>query len=46
MPSSRKERLAAEVKERWVDFQLALSDKRKYPVQQFQEILGRRLALC
>ena len=36
MPSSRKERLAAEVKERWVDFQLALSDKRKYPVQQFK----------
>jgi hypothetical protein len=34
--SSRKDHLAAEVVSRWVEFQTALSDKRKYPLQQFQ----------
>jgi hypothetical protein len=31
-----KDRLAAEVVSRWVDFQTALSDKRKYPLQHFR----------
>jgi len=36
MPRPEKDRLAAEFEERWSDFQVALSDKRKYPVQQFR----------
>jgi hypothetical protein len=36
MPSSEKERLAAQVECRWVDFQDALSDKRGYPLQSFK----------
>ena len=46
MPRSEKERLAAEFEERWIDFQMALSDKRKYPVQQFRIVweIGRRYA--
>jgi len=36
MPPSEKDRLAAEVEERWVGFQEALSDKRKYPIQHFR----------
>jgi len=46
MPRSEKDRLAAEFKERWIDFQMALSDKRKYPVQQFRIAweIGRRYA--
>jgi hypothetical protein len=36
MPRSEKDRLASEVQERWIDFNMALSDKRKYPVQQFR----------
>ena len=46
MPSSEKDRLAAEVEERWLDFQGALSNKRKYPVQQFRAFweAGRRYA--
>jgi hypothetical protein len=36
MRISEKNRLAAEVAERDVDFELALSDKRKYPVRQFR----------
>ena len=37
MPSLEMNRLAAEVTELWVDFQEALSsEKRKYPIQQFQ----------
>ena len=37
MPESEADRLADEVMRLWVDFQLALSsDKRKYPVRQFQ----------
>jgi hypothetical protein len=46
MPPSEKDRLAAEFKERWIDFQMALSDKRKYPVQQFRHAweIGRRYA--
>jgi hypothetical protein len=34
--SSEKDRLATEVESRWVDFQFALSDKRRYPVQAFR----------
>jgi hypothetical protein len=34
--SSKKDRLAAEAVSRWVDFQTALSDKRKYPLLQFR----------
>ena len=46
MPHSEKDRLAAEFEERWIDFQMALSDKRKYPVQQFRFVweIGRRYA--
>ena len=46
MPNSEKERLAAEVEVRWVDFQGALSDKRKYPVAQFRTFweAGKRYA--
>jgi hypothetical protein len=37
MPSSEKDRLAAEAVDCWEDFQERLSsDKRKYPIQQFQ----------
>ena len=36
MPESEKDRLAAEVAERWLDFQDASSDKRRYPLQQFR----------
>ena len=46
MPRSEKDRLAAEFEERWIDFQMALSDKRKYPMQQFRLAweIGRRYA--
>jgi hypothetical protein len=46
MRASEKDRLAAEVADRWVDFKMALSDKRKYPVQQFRQFweVGRRYA--
>jgi hypothetical protein len=46
MPRSEKDRLAAEFEERWIDFQMALSGKRKYPVQQFRLAweIGRRYA--
>jgi hypothetical protein len=46
MPRSEKDRLAAEFQERWSDFQMALSDKRKYPVQQFRVAweIGQRYA--
>jgi hypothetical protein len=38
MTDSAKDALAATVEERWVDFQVALSDsKRKYPVQEFRK---------
>lgn len=36
MPSSDKDRLAAEVMKRLADFEDALSDKRKYPLLQFR----------
>ena len=44
--ASEKDRLAVEVADRRVDFEMALSDKRKYPVQQFREFweIGRRYA--
>lgn len=46
MPRSEKDRLASEVQERWIDFNMALSDKRKYAVQQFRAFweAGRRYA--
>lgn len=46
MPRSEKDRVAAEFQERWTDFQMALSGKRKYPVQQFRLAweVGRRYA--
>ena len=46
MRASEKDRLAAEVADRWVDFEMALSDKRKYPVQQFRQFweVGQRYA--
>ena len=46
MADSQKERLAAEVEERWLDFQEGLSDQRKYPVEQFRAFwdAGKRYA--
>jgi hypothetical protein len=41
MPTSEKDRLAAEAIDRWADFQEGLSsEKRKYPIQQFQAFLS------
>jgi hypothetical protein len=38
MTDAEKDALAAIVEERWVDFQMSLSDsKRKYPAQQFKK---------
>jgi hypothetical protein len=36
MPSSEKDRLAEQVESRWLDFQNALSDQHRYPLQSFQ----------
>ena len=46
MADSEKERLAAEVADRWVDFQHALSNKRRYPIEQFRAFwdAGKRYA--
>ena len=46
MANSEKERLATELEDRWVDFQRALSNKRSYPVEQFQAFwdAGKRYA--
>jgi len=46
MPASEKDELAAEVEGRWIDFEMALSDKRRYPVEQFRRFIdaGRRYA--
>src|SRR6266567_7008288 len=46
MPDSEKQRLAAEVEKRWVDFQDGLSDKRRYPMAQFMKFwtAGKRYA--
>jgi len=46
MPGSEKELLAAEVQERRLDFQDALSDKRRYPIRQFRAFwaAGKRYA--
>jgi hypothetical protein len=43
---SEKDRLAAEVEDRWVDFQDGLSNKRRYPVEQFRAFwdAGKRYA--
>ena len=44
--NSEKEQLAAEVEDRGVDFQGALSNKRRYPVEQFRAFweAGKRYA--
>ena len=46
MPISEKDRLAAEVEDRWVDFQDELSNERRYPVEQFRAFwdAGKRYA--
>ena len=37
MPTSEKDRLAAEAMDRWEDFQESLSsEKRRYPIEQFR----------
>jgi hypothetical protein len=36
MKSSEKDPLAAQVENRWVDFQSALSDQRQLPIQSFR----------
>ena len=38
MPPKDKDRLAAQVEERWLYFQDALSDKRKYPLEAFRSL--------
>jgi hypothetical protein len=35
MPRSEKDTLAEDVMDRWVSFQMALSNKRKYPTAEF-----------
>ena len=37
MAPTEKDRFAAQVEERWLDFQDALSDRRKYPLQAFRD---------
>ena len=46
MANSAMERLAADVVDRWVDFQNGLSNKRRYPVEQFRAFwdAGKRYA--
>lgn len=46
MPRSEKDRMASEVEERWIDFQMALSENGKYPIGQFKAFweAGRRYA--
>ena len=46
MPRSERDRMASEVEERWIDFNMALSDKRKYPTAQFKAFweAGKRYA--
>jgi hypothetical protein len=46
VPKSEKDRLAAEVEDRWVKFQDGLSNKRRYPVEQFRAFweAGKRYA--
>ena len=39
MSTSAKDRSAGVVLQRWLDFQNALSDKRKYPVQEFKSFV-------
>jgi hypothetical protein len=39
MISSDKDALAKDVVERWIDFEMALSDKRRYPKLQFEHFL-------
>jgi hypothetical protein len=39
MSTSAKDRSAAVVLQRWLDFQSALSDKRRYPVQEFKSFV-------
>ena len=45
-PISEKDRLAADVVDRWVDFQDGLRNKRKYPVERFRAFwdAGKRYA--
>ena len=46
MLRSEKDGLAAEFEQRWIEFQMALLDKRKYPVRQFRLAweIGRQYA--
>jgi hypothetical protein len=46
MPSSEKDRLAAQVESRWLDLQDSLSDKRRYPLQSVKTFVeaARRYA--
>ena len=40
MSNSEKDRLAEEVVELWVSFQMALSNKRKYPAAEFTSFVA------
>ena len=46
VPNSEKDRLAAEVVDRWVHFQDGLSNKRRYPLEEFKAFwdAGKRYA--
>jgi hypothetical protein len=46
MPRLEKDRMASEVQERRIDFDMALSNKRKYPIAEFKAFweAGRRYA--
>jgi hypothetical protein len=46
MPLSEKDRLASAVQKRRIDFDMALSDKRRYPIAQFRAFweAGKRYA--
>ena len=49
MPTSEKDRLAAEAMDRWEEFQESLSsEKRRYPIQQFRAfwLAATRYAEC
>jgi hypothetical protein len=41
MPTFEKDRLAADVAERWTAFQAALFEKREYPIREFELFADR-----
>jgi hypothetical protein len=41
LPKSEKDRIAEDVIEEWISFQMALSNKRKYPTEEFNSFASR-----